>query len=413
MIAYSIFFYSIIVENKMSLSDLIKTNVEKLSGYKRVSKILQYYKPETTASYNIKQVEITLPRGAVYDIKSLNLVMGIEATAGCIIPANLDIAIIKQVRVFLGSRMLCDIPNYNQIHMILRNHTWASCKRKTNHLNTLSDGAQVFPTASIPFSIIARDLIPFSMFKHELLDLKLLNEDLRVEIYFDDGQILGNFNRATDFLRFTNIWARVDEVQWEDKIYDDMVQRIIASGASIDYQFAWPQSMLQRVEGGTGEVELFLKAGSVDMLIGTALEAEYNTVNPTANTIYSQDLTQYFNKIGIWMENVEFLVNNKSLHPQPLLWSELPSYNIRQLGDKAGNVMMTYSDWYDKWCAIVKTNVKDGTLSGLDMSQGGTVRFRVNRAAGALGADYPMFLFVVAFKTSVLRYRSGITEMIE
>lgn len=372
--------------------------VESVADFTRQNMVLNNYDVVAT-SYVSQKVVIDIPIG-VYDLKSLSVCFEAERNAGTVIPANMDVMPFKNLRVYLGTQLVSEIIHFNQLQQVLRSWTWNEGKRRTYALGKNADGAKTIATAELPLGFVLNDFVGF---KSDIIDLELLGQPLKIELDVETYRIFGGMTGATAYFKFINSYSSVDKILFRTDAYRAMVRKALESGG-VEYEFKTAVGFRNVVPDLSQDTELWVSGHNLEFLVATVLEDDFDTITNTPSTIYGNDLTYYSKKTGSAINTAQLFIAGSAVHQTPIDYWAIPSWNSRQLQDKAGNYLLVEQDYYDHWAFFQRLNINDDDYrrSGID-TKGVAIpfRFRTSLYSGATAGTSTILMWVI--KSVVVR----------
>lgn len=375
----------------------------KLSGFRRQNiKVLPQgvqtgVLPSTT-------LRIVLPENSLIDLESFGIFADLVVGANNTMAANCDSALIQSIQVNVGGVQIASIQNYNQLAQVL--HSWCdgTDSRSRRAFNQSGNGANIVNATR---KIVMNQFLPL-MWKPSIVDTGLTGSiELIINLASKFVQASLTANRANWVLN--NIYGAIDVISFADDSYSRMLREAVAGGVVLEIPYFNAQGYLNLVSSMSQSTRFVASSGSVDMLVATCVNADFDTdVNDA--TVYSTDLPYYFKKEGDNITSWQYTINGTAIPAYEVLKDFTPSTNMVALGQSydtlGGHNLTTGTNIDQHFAAFLKLNATltadERMRSGYDSSLT-TTQYEFRSVGTAVNA----LVMVWVCMTSLLRVGAG------
>ena len=395
---------SAVSANLRPLPKSLSFYVGRLSGFRRQNiKILPQgvqtgILPSTT-------IRITLPENSLVDLESFALYMDYVAAANNSAPANIDSALIQSMQVTVGGVQIASIQNYNQLAQVL--HSWCdgTDARGRRAYNQFGNAAVAAPVGTR--KIVLNQFLPL-MWRPAVIDTGITGTiEITLNLASKFIQASLTANRANFTLN--SLYGAIDVISFADDSYSRMLREAVNSGVVLEVPFFNAQSYLNLVSSMNQSTRFVCSSGSMDMLIATVLNSDFDTdVNDA--TIYSTDLPYYFKKEGDNVSTWQFLLNGTAIPAYEVAKDFTPSTNAMALTSTydtlGGHTILTQTNVEQHFAAFLKLNASltpdERMRAGYDASL-----TNVQLEWRSTGTAVNALVMVFVCMTSLLRFSGG------
>jgi hypothetical protein len=383
--------------------------VNKLSGFRRTcvrvipSGIADNIKPSSI-------MRISLPENTLLDLDSFMIAARLTIPAKNQAPKDIDFAIVQNFQVDINGVTIANIQNYNQLCEVLMSWTAGTdAEMKRNYLQFGLAPVPASPNASASTErYIALNNFPFGLsLKPSILDTSLTGP-IPIPITLAPKTIQAAVNAENADYTLDQVYASVDVLSFSDDSYARLLSDFVSAGGVLEIPYTNAFSYTNSVSSLQQQMRFSLASQSVDMLVGTVLNVDFDST--TTATIAASDQTRYFTKLGGSVSSYGWEVNGLSLPSFMPIRQLTAAYNASALCQGqdvlGGHALSTEDEINANWACFQKLNVATGSderwSSGLD-----TRMTNSQFLFKTTGSSAAALVMVWALTTSLVRISAG------